>query len=120
MLTAMTIRSSPVHRTAVTHGGAAASRRAADEVGTRLRRLDAGGLRLRTAGPGKAVSVYASSPEVVTALTALVRTGRSALPQLDWTLEFSPVETVLILTGTDDVLAGLGLVASYQEQAAGV
>jgi hypothetical protein len=90
------------------------------EVAALLRRLDATGLALRTADPGKVVSVYSSSPEVTTAVTELARSGRRVLPQLDWTLEFGPGETVLILTGPEDALAALGLAEPpYVAEAAG-
>ena len=71
--------------------------------------VDATGLGLRLVQPGKVVSVYRTSTDIAAALTALARAGRRAHPQLGWTLEFSPVETVLVLAGPDDALAALGL-----------
>jgi hypothetical protein len=82
-------------------------------VPERLRALDALGLHLRLTEPGKVVSVYRTSADVTTAVTALARTGRQVLPQLGWTLEFSPTETVLILAGPEQALATLGLPGEY-------
>jgi hypothetical protein len=79
------------------------------DLADRFRALDATGLELRTSDPGKVVSVYRTTPAVTEAVTALARVGRQALPQLGWTLEFSPAETVLVLGGPEDVLASLGL-----------
>jgi hypothetical protein len=88
------------------------------DVATLLQRLDVG-LQVRVSEPGKIVSVYRTSPDVTTAVTELARTGRRAVPQLDWTLEFSPAETVLILTGPESALAAIGLAEEIREQATG-
>jgi hypothetical protein len=88
---------------------------AACDLGTLLQRLDGAGLQLRISEPGKVVSVYATSPEATAAVTDIARAGRAQLPQLGWTLEFSPAETVLILTGPDDALGSLGVAAEYPE-----
>jgi hypothetical protein len=88
------------------------------DVAALLQRLDLG-LQLRVSEPGKVVSVYRTSPDVTTAVTELARTGRRVVPQLDWTLEFSAAETVLILTGPESALAAVGLAEEVREQAAG-
>jgi hypothetical protein len=80
---------------------------AVEDVARRLGELDTAGLELRTTEPGKVVSVYRTAPEVTLALTELARTGRHTLPLLGWTLELSPAETVLVLTGPVGVLDGL-------------
>ncbi|HEY0487210.1 MAG TPA: hypothetical protein VGD72_13275 [Mycobacteriales bacterium] len=86
-------------------------------VPEQLHALDALGLELRLTEPGKVVSVYRTSVDVTQAVTALARTGRQALPQLGWTLEFSPTETVLILAGPQEALAALGFTADYTAEA---
>jgi len=78
----------------------------------RLRELDAAGLVLRIAEPGKVVSVYRTTPAITIEVAELARTGRQTLPLLGWTLELSPVETVLILTGPAELLDGLDLAPS--------
>lgn len=82
------------------------------DLARRLRALDAAGLELRIVASGKVVSVYRTAPEVTTAVAELARTGRQMLPLLGWTLELSPVETVLILTGPEELLDGLDLAPS--------
>jgi hypothetical protein len=82
---------------------------AGTDLTRRLRDLDAVGLELRIAEPGKVVSVYRTTPEVTIELTELARTGRQTLPLLGWTLELSPTETVLILSGPEELLDALGL-----------
>jgi hypothetical protein len=89
------------------------------DVAALLHALDATGLQLRVSQPDKVVSVYPTSPEATAAVTALARTGRQTLPQLDWTLEFSPTEIALILTGPESALAALGLADADEGQLAG-
>jgi hypothetical protein len=101
-ISAVTPRHTPPVPTAVPHLPGA-------DVASLLRALDAVGLQLRVSDPGKVVSVYPTSPELTIAVTEVARTGRRAVPQVDWSLEFSPRETVLILRGPDAALASLGL-----------
>jgi hypothetical protein len=86
-------------------------------VPDQLRAVDALGLATRLTEPGKVVSVYRTSPEVTQAVTELARAGRQSLPQLGWTLEFSPAETVLILAGPERTLDALGLPGEYTANA---
>jgi hypothetical protein len=85
------------------------------DLAAMLQRLDGAGLQLRICEPGKVVSVYPASPEVTAAVTDIARAGRVQLPQLGWTLEFSPTDTVLILTGPETALARLGVAGEYAE-----
>jgi hypothetical protein len=79
------------------------------DLARRLRELDAAGLVLRIAEPGKVVSVYRTAPDVTIEVAELARTGRQTLPSLGWTLELSPADTVLILTGPVELLDALDL-----------
>jgi hypothetical protein len=89
----------------------------AADLARRLRDLDAAGLELRIVDPGKVVSVYRTLPEITAQVTELARAGRQALPALGWTLELSPVETVLILRGPVELLDALGLSPEYPASA---
>jgi hypothetical protein len=85
------------------------------DLARRMRELDTAALEVRFANPGKIISVYRSTPGSTIEVTELARAGRQSLSGLEWTLELSPVETVLILTGPAELLEVLGLVVPAAE-----